>query len=186
MSASIQEPGKESNAREVTGNALFQTILHARIIHDIRLLLIAIWLGAAVFFSLGVAPTVFAVLLNRELAGAVVSRTLGTINTGGLIISLALLATAVLFKSVVTRRAFFVEVISLLLIAVSTFFGHWVIAAQMQALRLDMGRPIDEMAPVDPLRIAFNNLHGYSVTALTVAMIAAIVSLLLIARRAGK
>ena len=42
---------------------------------DIRLLFLAIWLGAAVFF-IGVAQSSFAVLPTRELAGSVVNRTL--------------------------------------------------------------------------------------------------------------
>jgi len=40
---------------------------------DIRLLILAIWLGAAVFF-IGVAQSSFAVLPERELAGTVVNR----------------------------------------------------------------------------------------------------------------
>ena len=42
---------------------------------DIRLLLSSIWLGAALFF-IAVAQSAFAVLAERELAGAVVNRTL--------------------------------------------------------------------------------------------------------------
>jgi hypothetical protein len=153
---------------------------------DVRLILIALWLGAAVFFSFAVAPSAFAVLPARELAGAVVSRTLAIVNTAGFLISLVLLASAFLFKKNVTNRAFFAEVLSLLLIAFSTFAGNWIIATRLQTLRAEMGRPIDEIAQSDPLRIAFNNLHGYSVAALSIAMLAALVSLLLIARRARK
>jgi hypothetical protein len=43
-------------------------------IKDIRALLIALWLGAACFFSFAVAPSAFGVLPSRELAGSVVSR----------------------------------------------------------------------------------------------------------------
>jgi hypothetical protein len=53
----------------------------------------------------------------------------------------------------------------------------------MLALRRQMGRPIDETAAGDPLRLAFNSLHVYSVGALTVAMLAALVTFILIARR---
>lgn len=160
--------------------------LPLKFVRDVRLLLIALWLGAAVFFSFAVAPSVFSVLPARELAGAVVSRTLSIINTGGFIISLLLLASAFLFKSLVSKRAFFTELVALALIALTTFVGQWIIAARLQALRAAMGRPIDEIAQNDPLRIAFNSLHGYSVTALSIGMIAAIVALLLIARRANK
>jgi hypothetical protein len=46
-----------------------------------------------------------------------------------------------------------------------------------------MGRPIDEVAADDSLRLSFNSLHGYSVMALGLAIIAAALALLLIARR---
>ena len=42
------------------------------IVCDARLLLIGLWLGASVFFSFILAPSVFAVLPTRDLAGAVV------------------------------------------------------------------------------------------------------------------
>jgi hypothetical protein len=53
----------------------------------------------------------------------------------------------------------------------------------MLALRAQMLRPIDDVAVDDPLRMSFNSLHGYSVTALSLGVIAAAVALLLIARR---
>ncbi len=64
-----------------------------KFISDIRLLLIGLWLGAAVFF-IAVAQSAFAVLPSREMAGSVVSRTLLIINVSGLIIGLILLATS--------------------------------------------------------------------------------------------
>lgn len=158
--------------------------LPLKIVRDVRLLVIALWLGAAVFFSFAVAPVLFSVLPARELAGTVVTRSLAIINTGGLILSLLLFASAFLFKHNVSRRAFYAELISLALIALTTFVGQWIISARLLALRAAMGRPIDEVAQTDPLRVAFNSLHGYSVFALGLGMLAAIVALLLIARRA--
>jgi hypothetical protein len=155
-----------------------------KVVRDVRLLLIALWLGAAVFFSFAVAPTLFSILPARELAGAVVTRSLAIINTGGLIISLLLLASAFLYmKSNVSRRAFHAELVSLALVALTTFVGQWVISAKLLQLRAAMGRPIDDVAQNDPLRIAFNSLHGYSVLALGIGMLAAAIALLLIARR---
>jgi hypothetical protein len=52
----------------------------------------------------------------------------------------------------------------------------------MRALRASMVFPIDQIAVDDPRRIAFNNLHGYSVSALGLAMIAALVVIVLIGR----
>lgn len=153
-------------------------------VRDMRLLLIAVWLGAAVFFSFAVAPSAFAVLPARELAGTLVTRTLAIVNVGGFILSLFLLVTALLANRRTSRLTLGVEVVSLLLLAMVTGVGQWVITARLAALRVQMGKPIDEVSLTDPLRIAFNNLHGYSVMALTAGMIAAAVALLAIARRA--
>jgi hypothetical protein len=161
----------------------------ARALTDVRLLLIALWLGAAVFFSAAVAPSVFAVLRGaalpqaNHLAGSIVTRTLAIINTGGFVIGLLLLLTAFLFRETVRRRAFVTEVIALAVVAVTTALGQWGIAARMLSLRQSMGRPIDDVPAGDSLREAFNSLHGLSVMALTTGMIAAIVALLLIAHR---
>ncbi len=160
------------------------------IVRDVRLLLIALWLGGAVFFSAVVAPAAFSTLRSRnvpyanEAAGTIVTRTLSVINTGGFIIALLLIISAFLFRRTATKRAFFVETLSLAVVLIATGLGQWIIAARMLALRAAMVRPIDEVAVDDPLRVSFNSLHGYSVAALGVAIIAATIALLLIARRA--
>jgi hypothetical protein len=165
-----------------------RTVALAQFFQDARLLLLGLWLGASLFFSFVVAPGVFAVLRDstalyaNHLAGSIVTRNLAVINTSGFFISLLLLVGAFLFRSKM-RAPFLAEIVSLALIAITTGVGHWVIAAKMLALRRSMGRPIDETAAGDPARLAFNSLHGYSVTALTIAMLAALVAFILIARR---
>jgi hypothetical protein len=54
----------------------------------------------------------------------------------------------------------------------------------MRAIRAALELPIDQIAADDSRRIAFNSLHGYSVNALSLAMIAALVALVLMARGA--
>jgi hypothetical protein len=78
--------------------------------------------------------------------------------------------------------SFIVECICIGVIALATGVGHWVIAARMRALRAAMVLPIDQVPIDDARRIAFNNLHAYSVNALGLAMIAALVALVLMAR----
>jgi hypothetical protein len=154
-------------------------------------MLVSLWLGASVFFSAAVAPSAFAVLRARhvananELAGTLVTRTLAIVNTSGFIISLLLLASAFLFRAGLRRRAFYAEVCALAIVALTTGVGQWIINARLLALRLAMGRPIDEVDLRDPLRVAFNDLHGYSVVALAIGMLAAALALLLVARRRG-
>jgi hypothetical protein len=156
----------------------------------VRVLLIALWLGAAVFFSAVVAPSVFAVLRSfhlsnaNEIAGTIVTRTLSVVNTSGFLIGLLLLASAFLFRRTTRRRALRAEVVALLLVTITTGVGQWIIAARMLQLRAAMGRPVDEVAQNDPVRVAFNSLHGYSVGALSIGILAGLLALLLIARRA--
>ena len=154
-----------------------------RVLHGLRLLVVAVWLGSAVFFSGAVAPSAFAVLPSRELAGAVVGRTLTILNVGGFVAGLLLLAGVLAGRRLARWYSWVTEIGALAVLAGATFVGQFVISAQMGALRAQMGRPVDEVAADDPLRVAFNVLHGNSVAALSAAMLAAVVALFLIARR---
>lgn len=152
---------------------------------DFRVLLAGLWLGAAFFFSFAVAPSAFSVLPTRELAGSIVNRTLAIVNYSGLIIGLILLATSYLGLQSANRIRLWLEQAALFIMTAACAFGQFVIGARLQNLRASINRPIDEIAIDDPLRIAFNDLHGYSVTILMTAMIAAIIAFFLLVRRAG-
>jgi len=147
---------------------------------NLRTLLIAMWLGAALFFSFAVAPSAFAILSSREAAGAVVSRTLAIVNYSGLIVGLILLASSF----ILSRRDILIwaERISLAVLAIACAVGQFVIGARLHNLREQTGRPIEELAIDAPLRVEFNNLHAISVWVLIIGMIAALVSYFLIAR----
>jgi glucan phosphoethanolaminetransferase (alkaline phosphatase superfamily) len=158
------------------------------LINASRLILLACWFGAALFFGAVVAPAAFGVLRSfslsnaSEIAGAIVTRSLSVVNVAGFLIALLLLATVILRRNYSSRMSFIIECICLGLIALATGIGHWVIAARMRALRAAMVLPIDQIAADDARRIAFNSLHGYSVNALSLAMIAALVAMVLMAR----
>jgi glucan phosphoethanolaminetransferase (alkaline phosphatase superfamily) len=153
-----------------------------------RLILLACWFGAALFFGAVVAPASFGVLRSfalpnaNEIAGSIVTRSLSVINIAGFLISLLLLLTLLVRRHSSGRLSFVIECVCLGIIALTTAVGHWVIAARMRALRAAMVLPIDQIAADDARRIAFNNLHGYSVNALGLAMIAALVAMILMAR----
>lgn len=153
-----------------------------------RLILLACWFGAALFFGAVVAPAAFGVLRSfglsnaNEIAGGIVTRSLSVINIAGFLIALLLLVTLILRRNSAGRVSFIVECICITIIALATGVGHWVIAARMRALRAAMVLPIDQIATDDLRRIEFNSLHGYSVNALGLAMIAALVALVLMAR----
>jgi hypothetical protein len=153
---------------------------------NLRAFLVALWLGAAVFFSFAVAPSVFAVLDSREMAGSVVNLTLTEVNYSGFIIGLILLASSFIFRRNIGRLRFWLEQGLLLILTGACGFGQFVISAKLHDLRAQLGRPIDETAFDDPVRVAFNNLHGYSVIVLSIAMISAIIIFFLLAQRANK
>lgn len=158
-------------------------------LNNIRLLLLASWLGAAIFFSAAVAPSAFRVLRafslpnESEIAGGIVGRTLSFVNTSGFIISVALLVTAFALKKRFGQRSFTFQIILLVIVAFATGLGEWVIAARMRGLRAAFRVPIDQVSVGDADRIAFDALHGYSVAALSVAMLAALIAFFVISKR---
>ena len=149
---------------------------------DIRLLLLGLWLGAAVFF-IAVAQSAFAVLPQRELAGAVVSRTLAIIYYSGIVISAILLATSFVKHAGVNRWLLWTERVLMALIAVGCAAAQLVIGFWLSTIRAELGRPIDEVAADDPLRLRFDTLHEYSVWILAGCMIAALIAFFIIANR---
>jgi hypothetical protein len=158
------------------------------IVKQLRLLLLGLWLGAAVFFGAAVAPALFSVLRGaglanaNELAGSIVTRLLGIINQAGLEIALFLFVTAFFVNRNKSRLAHWAEVISIAIIAIMTGVSQFVVSARMLELRRAMGAPIDQVSPIDPRRMAFDSLHRYSVMVMGVAMIAGLVAFILASR----
>jgi hypothetical protein len=158
------------------------------VVRYLRLLLLGLWLGAAVFFGAAVAPTVFGVLRGaqlsnaNELAGMMVTRLLATINRGGFEIGLFLLVTGYFMSKRESRLARFAEMISLSIMAIMAGVSHLVISARMLALRAAMQAPIDQIASSDPRRGAFDALHGYSVAAMGVGIVAGLAAFLIMSR----
>jgi hypothetical protein len=149
---------------------------------DIRLLLLAIWLGAAVFF-IAVAQAAFGVLEQRELAGAVVNRTLSVLQYGGMGISVVLILTSLVGAARIGAFWLWIERFLLLVMAAGCAAGQFVIGFWLSSLRGQMGRPIDEVAVDDPLRVQFNTVHEYSTWALFIGMAAALIAFFIIANR---
>jgi len=155
-----------------------------RLLSDFRILLLALWLGAACFFSFAVAPSAFAVLPTREAAGSIVNRTLMILNYSGIVISLILLASSYLSGRNFNRIWLWIERILMLVMTAACAFGQFVIGIKLQNIRAEANRPIEELALDDPLRMSFTEWHGHSVKVLVTAMICALIAFFLIARRA--
>jgi hypothetical protein len=139
------------------------------------------WVGSILFFSFVVAPGAFSVLPNTELAGAVVGYSLARLHVIGVVAGIIyLLATAAAEKSVgaLTHPA------ALLVFAmvVFTMISQHGVIARMDVLRQQMvsvsATPLD-----NPLRVAFDRLHKYSVRLESAVLLSGLVALFLTARQ---
>jgi hypothetical protein len=146
----------------------------------IRLAILGLWLGAMAFFSFVVAPSAFAVLQQQQLAGALVSRTLGALEIIGIIIG-ALLIVILIFSRE-RDRAFLYELIALALMTVSMLASHFVVSRRMHELRMSLGE-IAQLAANDPARVEFDRLHQYSVWLMGFNILGAIALIVYLARR---
>jgi hypothetical protein len=164
----------------------------SRIADELKATLLALWLGAALFFSAVVAPAVFGVLHHfdlpnaNEIAGSIVTRSLTVINVGGFLIGLLALAIVLVSKRTTGGFVFAIQFLSLIVLALTTALGKWIVAARMVALRTAMVIPIDQVPADDPRHQAFSQLHGYSVALLSAAMIACLVAIVIGRRESGK
>ena len=149
---------------------------------DIRLLILAIWLGAAVFF-IGVAQSAFAVIADRELAGAVVGRNLTVLNIGGIVIAGIMILTSFVGMNNVSKFWVWIERFLVLVVGAACAVGQFVFGLWIAAIKGQMGKPIEEVAADDPLRVQFDMVHHYSEWALMTAMIAALIACFVISNR---
>jgi hypothetical protein len=145
--------------------------------------ILALWLGAAAFFSTAVAPALFATLPTRTLAGDVVGRLLPTIFYSGIIIGALVAAVEVGFGGGWHWRG--VASASAVIVAACAV-AQFIIAPKIERLRAEIGGPIDALPIDDARRLAFGRLHGISVAWLGLAMLAAGVAIVLSARAAQK
>jgi hypothetical protein len=150
---------------------------------DLRLLVMALWLGAAVFF-IAVAQAAFSVVPERDMAGAVVGRSLSILNYSGIAVGGLLLLASLFRRGASPRVLLWTEWLLLAILAAACAANQFVIGLMIASVRSRMeGRGIDEFALDDPLRLHFNSLHEYSVWILAVAMGAALLCFFVMAAR---
>ena len=140
------------------------------------LVLLSLWLGAAIVVAAVVAPAAFAVLPTRTLAGALVGRVLPTLFWSG---AGAGLVVALVLRSHAAGRATIVAAVGLVLACLA---AQLFVAPRIARVRADATASIDRLAPDDARRVAFGRLHAASVALLGVAALAASASLLFTVR----
>jgi hypothetical protein len=144
----------------------------------IAALLLAAWLGAALYFSVVVTRAAFAVLPTRALSGALVGQTLPILYDTGLIVGLWLAATALLTPRGAVRAW---SLIGGLAIAVLAAAARFVILPRIARLRLSLPAVVESLPPDDPARRAFGQLHALSVGVLGLSMLIGIVVAIVLA-----
>lgn len=152
----------------------------------LTLLSVVVWVGGIIFFAFVLAPTVFdpGILPSRELAGAVVSRSLGLLHWMGLVCGVVFLVGAIADSRASTGFASIFAARNMLILAMIflTLFSMFVISTRMLTLRNDMTL-IDKVPHDDPRRAEFNRLHEWSTRLEGAVLVLGLAVLFLTSRR---
>jgi len=126
----------------------------------LQFLSLGCWVGSIIFFIV-FTQGIFSVMPTKDLAGVVVGYSLARLHVLGIVAGCVyLLATVALEKSVASlARPAALLVFVMILCTMASQYG---VIARMDALRTQMGS-VDATAAGDPLRVAFDRLHQYSV-----------------------
>jgi hypothetical protein len=142
------------------------------VLRFLMLLSLVAWIGGIIFFAAVVAPTVFTVLPTHDLAGKVVSRSLGALHWMGIVSGIIFLIASMWYSrlNVGFAHPFATRNVLVIIMLVLTLVSVFVVGAKMLTLRADIGI-IDNVPQNDPRRVEFNELHRWS-TRLEVGVLA--------------
>jgi len=146
----------------------------------IQFLSLGCWLGSIIFF-IALTANIFSVMPTKDLAGVVVGYSLARLHILGLVAGcIYLIATAVLEKSVgALARPAGLLVFLMILCTMASQYG---VIARMDSLRAQMGS-IEAAAAGNPLLVAFDRLHQYSVWLEMAVLFSGLAALFLTARQ---
>ena len=135
------------------------------VVRFLQLLSLVVWIGGIAFFAFVLAPTVFhpGILPSRQLAGQVVSRSLGILHWIGLTCGVVFLIASMLDSQITTgfTPVFAARNLLVFVMIVLTLISMFAISTRMLELRNDMAF-IDNVPHDDPRRVEFNRLHEWS------------------------
>jgi len=154
------------------------------LIRYLMLLSLVIWIGGLIFFAFVLAPTVFAVLPTRQLAGNVVNRSLGIMHWMAISCGVVFAVTSMIDSRIVNGVADPFAARNLLIYAmiILTLVGMFGVESRMLVLRQEMGI-IDDVPQDDARRVEFNRLHVWSTRIEGSVLVLGLALLFLTARR---
>lgn len=149
----------------------------------LMLLSLAVWIGGLIFFAFVMAPAAFVLLPTRQMAGALVARTLPELHWMGIIAAVVFLAASGIQNRVMTgsARIFSLAHISVVLMLLLTLVLQFGIMPHMEALRSSIG-VIDSVSPDNPARMQFDALHEWSTRIEGTVMLLGLIVIYLTAR----
>ena len=155
-------------------------------IRYLMLLSLVIWIGGLIFFAFVMAPALFnpSILPTRQLAGNVVSRTLGVLHWMGIGCGVVFAITSMIDARAVNGAAEPFAARNLLIYAmiILTLISIFGVAARMEDLKRQMV-VIDNVPPDDTRRVEFNRLHVWSTRIEGTVLVLGLAVLYLTARR---
>ena len=156
------------------------------IVRFLMLLSLVVWIGGIAFFAFVLAPTVFhpGILPSRQLAGAVVSRSLGILHWMGIACGAIFLITSVIDSQVANGTSALFSARNLLVFAMIllTLISVFAISTRMLDLRNQMVF-IDNVPHDDARRVEFNRLHVWSTRLESTVLLLGLAVIFLTSRR---
>lgn len=150
------------------------------------LLSLVIWIGGIIFFAFVLAPTVFhpGILPTRQLAGNVVTRSLGILHWMGIACGVVFAITSMIDSRAMNGVAepFAARNLLIYLMILLTLVSIFGVAARMDDLKRQMV-VIDNVPHDDPRRVEFNRLHVWSTRLEGTVLLLGLAVLYLTARR---
>lgn len=140
------------------------------------MIVLALWVGAAVYFAAIVAPAAFRVLPSRTMAGMLVANTLPTVFTAGIVTGVIVCLLGLPGASRVVAIGTGAGV------ALCSAIARLGIVPRIDRLRAALPSALESLPAGDPARVAFGRLHAVSVGLLGIALILAVIALVVAVR----
>jgi hypothetical protein len=162
-------------------NSYSKGIFVAATLRFLQIFALGTWVGSILFFSFVVTQGAFSVLPNADLAGALVGYTLGRLHIIGVVAGVVYLLATVAAERSIGALAYPAALLVFVMI-VCTMVSQYGVIARMDELRVQMGS-VEATAAGNPLRVAFDRLHQYSVWLESAVLLSGLAALFLTARQ---
>jgi hypothetical protein len=144
----------------------------ANFLNVLQYLVLTLWVGSMFGFGALFAPVLFRSLSSRDQAGAIAGEALARIDSLGLVSGGVLVVVTVLQSMEAGWRAIdLARVLAAALMLALVLVNAVSVRQRLTAVRQQMGRPIDEFAPTDPLRAEYSKYHRLSRTLFSLVML---------------